>query len=196
MGEDCIANLRFKEYNKEVFDMSKDGQSTDSLYYKYTPVTEEVPKEQIYQIRPYDGGLCSYKFEGCEVRQKVARWETKGHKEIWQLCMEPGFQLSWSAENPFYGLFIVQEGTVDVRIDGMDPFTAKERDVLHIPSHLSGEITAPNGAVLFDYNCEGFALRAIEELYSIYAVDPELANTEANDILAKHKCYVHGRLLK
>lgn len=57
--------------------MAKDGQSTDSLYYTYTPVTEEVPKEQIYQIRPYNSGLCIYRFEGCELRQKVARWETK-----------------------------------------------------------------------------------------------------------------------
>lgn len=72
MGEDCIANLRFKEYNKTEFDMAKDGQSTDSLYYTYTPVTEEVPKEQIYQIRPYNSGLCIYRFEGCELRQKVA----------------------------------------------------------------------------------------------------------------------------
>ena len=93
--------------------MAKDGQSTDSLYYTYTPVTEEVPKEQIYQIRPYNSGLCIYRFEGCELRQKVARWETKGPKEIWQLCMEPGFQLSWSAQNPFYSLFIGQEGFVE-----------------------------------------------------------------------------------
>lgn len=155
-----------------------------------------VPKEQIYHIRPYEGGLCSYKFEGCELRQKVARWETKGHKEIWQLCMEPGFEISWGAANPFYGLFIVQEGSVAVRIDGMDKFVAKERDVLHIPSHLAGEIYAPDGAVLFDYNCEGFGLRAIEELYSIYAADSERAKAEAEALLSKHKCYVHGRLLK
>ena len=175
---------------------AKDGQSTDSLYYTYTPVTETVPKEQIYQIRPYNSGLCIYKFEGCELRQKVARWETKGHKEIWQLCMEPGFQLSWSAQNPFYSLFIVQEGSVEVRIDGMEPFTAKERDVLHIPTHLSGEITAPDKAVLFDYNCEGFGLRAIEELYALYAADPKKAETEAEAILSKHKCYVRGHLIK
>ena len=196
MGEDCIANLRFKEYNKTEFDMAKDGQSTDSLYYTYTPVTETVPKEQIYQIRPYNSGLCIYKFEGCELRQKVARWETKGHKEIWQLCMEPGFQLSWSAQNPFYSLFIVQEGSVEVRIDGMEPFTAKERDVLHIPTHLSGKITALDKAVLVDYNCEGFGLRAIEELYALYAADPKKAETEAEAILSKHKCYVRGHLIK
>ena len=70
-------------------------------------------------------------------------------------------------------LFIVQEGSVEVRIDGMEPFTAKERDVLHIPTHLSGKITALDKAVLFDYNCEGFGLRAIEELYALYAADPK-----------------------
>ena len=65
-------------------------------------------------------------------RLKVGRWETKGHKEIWQLVAEPGFELSWSHKNPFYSLFVVQEGTVEVRIDGMEPFTAKERDILQM----------------------------------------------------------------
>lgn len=196
MSEDCLAGLRFKEYNKGEFDMSRDGQSPNSQYYTYTPVTVEVPKEEIYHIRPYNSGLVTYKFPGCELRLKVGRWETKGHKEIWQLCVDPGFELSWSAHNPFYGLFIVQEGKVEVRIDGMDKFVAKERDILHIPSNLSGEIVAPEGAVLFDYNCEGFGLRAVEELYSLYTADPKAAAEEAEGILGKHHCYVRGRLLK
>ena len=195
MAEDCITGLRFKEYNKDAFDMSKDGQSPDSHYYTYDPVAVEVPKEEIYQIRPYNGGPIILKFPGCELRQKVARWETKGHKEIWQLCMEPGFELSWSAQNPFYSLFVVQEGSVEVRIDGMERFTAKERDILHIPSHLSGEITARNGAVLFDYNCEGQGLRAMEELYALFAADPKRAGEEADAILRKHQCYLRGRML-
>lgn len=196
MAEDCITGLRFKEYNKDGFDMSKDGQSPDSHYYTWTPVTEQVSKEEIYHIRPYNSGLVAYQFDGCELRLKVGRWETKGHKEIWQLCMAPNYELSWSHQNPFYSLFIVQEGKVEVRIDGMDKFVAKERDILHIPSHLSGEIVAPEGAVLFDYNCEGFGLRAVEELYSVYAADPQRAAEEAEAILSKHRCYLRGRLLK
>ena len=68
--------------------------------------------------------------------------------------------------------------------------------MLHIPTHLSGEITAPDKAVLFYYNCEGFGLRAIEELYALYAADPKKAETEAEAILSKHKCYVRGHLIK
>ena len=194
MADECMEGLRFKEYHKDEFDMSKDGQSTNSLYYDYKPVTVEVPKEEMYHVRPYDMGLSVFNFPGIELRQKVGRWETKGHKEIWQLLLDPGYELSWSFRSPFYGLFIVQEGEVNVRIDGMDPFRAKERDILHIPNYVAGEITAPNGAVLFDYNCEGFGLRALEELQSLATFAPERLADEAEAILEKNQCFVRGRL--
>ena len=194
MAEECIEGLRYKTYHKDDFDMAKDGQSTSSLYYEYKPVTVEVPKEQIYHVRPYDQGLETFQFPGVELRLKVGRWETKGHKEIWQLVAQPGFELSWSHRNPFYSLFVVQEGTVEVRIDGMEPFTAKERDILHVPPRLSGEVLAPEGAVLFDYNCEGFGLRAIEELASLAAFAPERLADEAEGVLEKHRVFLRGRL--
>ena len=174
--------------------MAKDGQSTSSLYYDYKPATIEVPKEQIYHVRPYDQGLETFRFPGVELRLKVGRWETKGHKEVWQLVMQPGFELNWSFRNPFYNLLIVQEGQVEVHIDGMEPFTAKERDILHVPPRLSGEVLAPEGAVLFDYNCEGFGLRAIEELASLAAFAPERLADEAEGVLEKHRVFLRGRL--
>lgn len=124
----------------------------------------------------------------------MGRWETKGHKEVWQLVMQPGFELNWSFRNPFYNLLIVQEGQVEVHIDGMEPFTAKERDILHVPPRLSGEVLAPEGAVLFDYNCEGFGLRAIEELASLAAFAPERLADEAEGVLEKHRVFLRGRL--
>lgn len=195
MVEDMLAHLRFKQYHFETFDKSKDGVGTDSCWYTYDPVTVSVPKESIPEVRPYHGGLSVFRFPGCELRQKVGRWETKGHKEIWQICMGPGYELSWSERNPFYGLFIVQEGSVEVRIDGMDKFVAKERDVLHIPSHLAGEIVTREDTVLFDYNCEGYGLRAVEELYALQAHSPEKLEAEAEGILEKNRCYLRGRRL-
>ena len=193
MADECLEGLRFKEYHRDEFDMSKDGQSTSSLYYGYTPVTVEVPKEQMYHVRPYDKGLEEFDFPGIKLRLKVGRWETKGHKEIWQLLMEPGYELSWSFRNPFYGLFVVQEGTVEVSLDGMETFTAKPRDILHIPNYLGGKIVASEDAVLFDYNCEGFGLRAIEELYSLATFSPERLADEAEEVLERNKVYLRGR---
>lgn len=194
MADECLEGLRFKEYHREDFDMAKDGQSTSSLYYDWTPVTHEVPKSEMYHVRPYDFGLNTFEFPGITLRQKVGRWETKGHKEIWQLLMEPGFEISWSFNNPFWGLWIVQEGSVEVRIDGIEPFTANERDIIHVPNYLAGEIFAPNGAVLFDYNCEGFGLRALEQLHSVATFTPEKLAEEAEGILKNNRVYVRGRM--
>lgn len=196
MVEDMLAHLRFKEYHPDSFDMGKDGQGTNSVWYTYDPVTVDVPKDQVPEVRPYEGGLSVFKFDGIELRQKVGRWETKGHKEIWQYCVEPGYELSWSEENPFYGLFIVQAGSVEVRIDGMEKFVAKERDILHIPNHLRGEIVALENTVLFDYNCEGYGLRAMEELNAMAVSCPERLADAAEEILRKNQCYLRGRKLK
>lgn len=192
MVEDMMAQARYKEFHPETFDMSINGQGTDSYWHSFEPVTVEVPKEEIPEIRPYNGGLSIFKFKGCELRQKVGRWETKGHKEVWQLCLEPGFRLSWSEKNPFYNLFIVQEGSVEVKLDGMDPFVANERDILHIPNYLAGEIVTKGNVVLFDYNCEGWLYRAMEELYALQVREPERLEAEAEAILRKNQCYIHG----
>lgn len=194
MVDECLEGLRFKEYHREEFDMAKDGQSTSSLYYDYTPVAVDVPKTEMYHVRPYDFGLSTFKFPGVELRLKVGRWETKGHKEIWQLVCDPGFELSWGFDNPFWGLFIVQEGQVEVRIDGMEPFVANERDILHVPNYLAGEIYAPDGAVLFDYNCEAFGLRALEELQSVATFAPEELEAKAEGILKKNNVRLRGRM--
>ena len=53
---------------------------------------------------------------------------------------------------------------------------------------------APDGAVLFDYNCEGFGLRAIEELASVAAFEPEQLADEAEGILEKHRVFLRGRV--
>lgn len=175
--------------------MAKDGQGTDSAWYSYSPISTEGPQEAVFEVRPYKGGLQSFSFDGCVLRQKVGRWETKGHKEIWQLCAGPGFEWSWNENNPFYGLFIVQEGSVEVRIDGMEKFTANERDILHIPNHLAGEIVTREDTVLFDYNCEGYGLRAMEELYALKEQNPASLPSQAEAVLQKNQCYLRGRKL-
>lgn len=192
MAEDMMAQARFKDHHMDTFDMDVDGRGTDSYWHSFAPVTVEVPKEQLPEIRPYNSGLAVFQFKGCELRQKVGRWETKGHKEVWQLCLTPGFKIHWSEKNPFYNLFVVQEGSVEVRLEGMDPFVAKERDILHIPNHVAGEIVTLGDAVLFDYNCEGFLYRAMEELYALSVHAPEKLEEEADAILQKHSCYLRG----
>ena len=193
MPYDMLSQVRQKYYHPETYDQENDGKGTEALWFDFEPVCVEVPKEQLPEIRPYNSGLSVFKFDGIELRQKVGRWETKNVKEIWQYVLSPGYEISWNEFNPYPNLFIVQEGEVDVRVDGMDPFVAKERDILHIPNHLAGEITARGEAVLFDYNCEGYGLNAAEELYSIKVNSPDKLVELTDQILKKHKIFLRGK---
>lgn len=192
MNEDMMANARHRVHHPDTFDMMMNGKGNESVFHQYTPVTVEVEKEQLPLIRPYNGGIAQFQFPGCLLRMKVGRWETKGLKEIWQLCMEPGFEIRCNEFNPYYSLYIVQEGSLDVRIDGMDRFVANQRDILHIPNHLAYELKAREPVVLFDFNCEGYLYRAMEEIYAVMVNEPERLNEAAEEILRRNDFHIRG----
>lgn len=193
MNEDMMALWRHRDFHMDTFDESMNGKGNESYWCTFDPVTVEVPKEAHPLIRPYHAGIQSFQWPGCRLHLKVGRWETKNVKEIWEIEMDQGFQIRWSEMNPYYSLFIVQEGPVEVRLDGEGTFVANTRDILHIPNHIAGEITAKDGkAVLLDYNCEGYLYRAMEELYAMQQQDPRRLEAEAEEILARHSFYVRG----
>ncbi|MGI5902421.1 MAG: cupin domain-containing protein [Desulfitobacteriia bacterium] len=155
------------EFNKSVF--KRDG----NLFFEYQPVFRDVDKSEIPQIRPYDYAVDRFDFDGISLLQKVTRHETNGNKEIWQMRMKKGYNLSWNEWNPHVNLFVVYSGSVDVKLDGGDEFVAKERDILHIPSYLAGELTTREDTVLLDFNCRGYLFRALDEIQSLSVTNPK-----------------------
>jgi len=106
------------------------------------------------------------------LRLKVGRWETGGAKEVWQILLGSGRTLSWLPDNIHPLLFDVFSGSVEVKLDGFDAFTANTRDLLHIPSFLAGSITTLEDTVLLDCGCQGYFMRFMDELHTYKTREP------------------------
>jgi hypothetical protein len=167
---DFIADERALRDRHRDFFLSAEFKAANAAYDKSTwfdyviPECQEVPPEQLPCLRPYDFGLASYSFEGITLKLKVGRWETAGLKEVWQLRLSGGYKLSWEKTHPYVHLYDVYSGSVRVRLEGMDPFTANTRDLLHIPKYLAGSIETLEDTVLLDMGCQGYLTRFMDEL--------------------------------
>ena len=137
------------------------------------PECREVSPKELPSIRQYESALAEYSYEGITLKLKVGRWETAGLKEVWQLHLSQGYRLSWDVIHPFTHLYDVFNGSVRVSLQGMEPFTAKTRDLLHIPEFLGGSIEALEDTVLLDAGCQGYLTRFMDEL-NIYKIKEPL----------------------
>lgn len=156
------------------------------------PEPEDVPKEQVPQVRPRGGALTRFTFGGVTCNQKVGRWETGGEKEIWEFVFEQAAELAWSEPHPGWDLFVVKSGSVQVEAAGQR-FTAKARDIINIPPYTPHTLTVlESGTTLHAYNCKSMVLRWMEELELKASQDAELLkNPEAvREILGRHGCYL------
>ena len=166
---------------------------TGSTWFDYQfPECRDVPASEIPTLRPYDYALSEYAFEGITLKLKVGRWETAGVREVWQLRLAPGYSISWDELHPFTHLYDVFSGSVRVTLEGMEPFVAKARDLLHIPKLLSGKVEALENTVLLDVGCQGFLTRFMDELNVIKTKEPTKLKDDAliRKLMAKNDYHV------
>ena len=118
--------------------------------------------------------------------------ETGGAKEVWQLRMKSGCHFSWVPNNAFPLLYDIYDGSVEVKLDGMDAFTANTRDLLHIPRFLGGSITALKDTVLLDMGCQGYMMRYLDEVYLLQNREPaKLKDADfLNQLMKKYGFFV------
>ncbi len=178
MNEGILQAHRLRYYYPERFNdpqfMESINKRTGSVWYNYKPVLIDLDKNDSPYIRTYDFAINRFDLDGISFLQKLAKHETYGNIEVWQLRMKKGLSLSWDETNPHDNLFVVYSGSVEVQIDKMEPFVANERDILHIPTYLRGEITMREDTVLLDYNCRGHLLRALHEIKANQSTDPKI----------------------
>ena len=194
MNEGILQLNRVREYHPET---AKDPAFNESVFkrdgtefFTWEPKLRDVDKSEIPQIRPYDYAIDRFDLEGISFLQKATRLETNGNKEVWQIRAKKGIVLSWDEWNPHINLFVVSSGSVRVNLDGMEPFTADARDILNIPNYLAGSIEMNEDTVLLDYNCRGYLYRALDELESLKANDPEAyTDSIVKDDILKHADY-------
>ena len=95
--------------------------------------------------------------------------------------------MSWLPENNVQFLFDVYSGSVEVKLDGLDVFTANARDLLHIPKFVAGSIKMLEDTVLFDVGCQGHLLRLMDELQAYKVREPAKLQEEGFMLTAMKK---------
>lgn len=156
------------------------------------PEPEDVPKEQVPQIRAKGASLVSFSFDGVECRQKVGRWETNGEKEIWEFVFDQGIVLEWGIPHPNWDLFVVKSGSVRVEACGQC-FVANARDIINIPPYTPHTFTIlDDQTVLHGYNCKSMVLRWMEDLERLGQENPDALKDgdTVQEILRRHNCYL------
>lgn len=200
MNEGLLIEQRIREFHPEDYyqkgALNKIYFREGTYFYDYEPVLEEVDAEEIYEVRQYNKPLHRRVFEGIEMQLRISRPELTGNTEIWQYNVEKGYEFSFDHWNPHVIIFDVYKGSIKVDIEGMEPFVAKERDIVRIPSHVAGTITVLENSELIDYHCKGFLLAATEEIKAVAQSDPALLKDEekVKELLARYDIFTLGKL--
>ena len=91
------------EFNAEF------GRLHGSTRRRTVPTTGENQPGLVAQLRPSGMGIREYEFDGVRMHLKVAKYETEGVKEIWELFMKPGFYCEWDDFLFEYRVFYVTQ---------------------------------------------------------------------------------------
>ena len=174
LAERRIRDMYPEIYNAPNFRDEVLRRERNSVWYDYRlPECTEVPVAMFPEIRGMDEALAEFDFDKLNLRLRVGRWETGGAKEVWQLRMKAGCSFSWGPTNCFPLLYDVFDGSLEVKIDGLAPFTANTRDLLHVPKFLGGSITALKDTVLLDMGCQGYLMRYLDAVNVIKVREPD-----------------------
>ena len=197
LSQFTFMNRAFRDRHPDVHESQEFRQINaahdKSAWFDYIlPECRDVPQSEIPSIRPYDFGLADYSYEGITLKLKVGRWETDGLKEVWQLRLAKGYKMSWDMLQPFILLYEVFSGSVRVTLEGMEPFTAKTRDVLHFPKYLAGTIETLEDTILLDAGCQGYLTRFMDELNVYKVKEPKKLQDRAfvKEIMKKNDYHV------
>jgi len=171
----------------EVFHQSNSGTEKRSL-----PAPNEVPPEQVQQLRLAGIGLREHEFDGIKLHLKVARYETEGVKEIWELLMKPGFYCDWNNFLPVYRFFYVTEGKVRCYVRKTETetleFDAVKENIIMIPPYNPFRFEVIEEARMYDMDCPARLQDLCEEIETLALNNPgQKADKEA--ILALSATY-------
>jgi len=166
---------------KNFPDMFVDSEFNEIIFNKSEkralPVPKAVPPEQVYQLRRAGTGINEHEFKGIKLHQKVARYETEGIKEIWELFMEPGFYCEWDNFLPEYRLFYVTDGRIrcTVKTSASDTleFDAVKENIIVIPPYNPFKFEVVEKATMYDLDCSARLQDLCEEIESLAHNDPE-----------------------
>ena len=171
----------------EVFWRSNIGTAKREI-----PAPNEVPPESVQQLRRNGYALREHEYKGIRMQLKVARYETEGVKEIWELFLKPGFYCQWEDFLPEYRMFYVTGGKVHCAVktsaDETLEFDAVKDNIILIPPYNPFRFEIVEDATMYDLDCSARLQDLCEELES-FAYNHPNQKDDKSAILALCKQY-------
>ena len=171
--EDLSFKGRFREYS-------------GSIASRNLPAPDDYPPEQVHQLRMSGVGLRDHEFDGVKLQLKVARYETEGVKEIWDVRMKPGFFCEWYEFLPEYRLFYVKSGKIHCSVKTTNTeimeFDAVGENLIRIPPYTPFRFDVVEEAAMYDMDCAASLQDLCEELETMFYNDRGKAS-EKTEIL-------------
>ena len=153
------------------------------------PVPVDVPKSEIYEIRPPEFAFATFEFDGLTMRQKVGRWETDGMYEIWEFNMEDDFRARDDRHDPNPCVYYVTDGSIRFKVFN-DEFTATKDSIVYIPQYGMHSFQSEGKSVMFSAMGGAMFFDLISEWKAYEAKEPEKLKDEAfvSALKKKYSC--------
>ncbi len=145
---------------------------------------EEVPPEQVYEVKDPARPMAEFKLDGAVMKMMVGRWEYGGRKEIWRAEMEPGFHVEWDEYPESKDLFYVQSGKVKFKIYGED-YVAGSESLVKIPTFAPRSFEVLEDTVMYDVGGITRWYALCQDYSTLKKYQPEKATREAFDQMRK-----------
>ncbi|NLT40115.1 MAG: cupin domain-containing protein [Clostridiales bacterium] len=151
------------------------------------PATKMVPDDQVTQLRRAGKGIREHEYEGIKLHLKIAKYETFGVKEVWDLFLKPGFYCEWDNFLPEYRMFYVTKGKIHCSVktsatETME-FDAVEENIVFIPPYTPFKFETVEDTQMYDLDCPSRLQDLCEELNSYKEANPDKP-MEKSDLLA------------
>lgn len=152
----------------------------------------DVPKEALYEIRPYDFGFSTYSFGKLLMKQKVGRWETHGVKEVWQFHAGKGVRLAWDDPYGSSEIFLIVKGKTHWHVLD-EEFDAGADCYVKVPAYAKHSVEVlEDDTEILHLGCSCFLNDMLEEYTALSKREPERM-AEKSQIIAvmrKFECYL------
>ena len=121
------------------------------------PKPTEFKPEEVTQYRPAGYGIREHEYEGIKMQLKIAKYETEGVKEVWDLFMKPGFYCEWNGFEPEYRVFYVTGGKLHCKVKTSATetleFDAVNENIIFIPPYTPFSFEVVEEAHVYDMDC-------------------------------------------
>ena len=153
---------------------------------------EEVPWEEMPNIRHISKPLAEFKFDGVTMKMLSSRWENWGVVEIWGAEMEKGFCAEWNKYPIRHEMYFIPKGKVKFKVYD-EEFIAYDECIVKIPKYAEHSIEVLEDTVMYDVGGQTFWFEYLMDLFSIKKNDPARYNDPAAMAALKRR---HGCEIK